>query len=334
MKQYFLGVDVGGTKSHAVISDETGQVLGFGAGGTGNHEMIGFEGFSSVVDSVTHQALTMAKLEKNQLTGIGMGIAGLDWPTDEPLHREVIGRLGFHAPMELVNDAVIGLIAGSRMGWGISVVAGTGSNCRGRDQNGREGRVSGVGHWSGEYGGGGDLVRRAMHSVTKAWTSRGPETILSQKFVEHVGAQDVMDLLEGLSRGRYHLNGAAVLVVFEAAREQDPVALDAIRWLGGELGSLAIGVIRQLHFEDVAFDLVLTGSVYKGSPLVAESVGATVHEVAPYATLVQLTAPPVVGAVMLAMEQVRVDHVPLREQLIHSTNHMLANEGHVVEVSE
>src|SRR5258706_511435 len=167
MKQYFLGVDVGGSKCHAVISDETGKILGFGAGGTGNHEMIGYNGFAMVLDAVS---------------------------------------------------------------------------------------------------------RQAMHSVTKAWTKRAPETILTQKFIEHVGAHDVMDLLEGLSRGRYHLNSAAVMVVFEAAREQDAVALDAIRWLGCELGSLAIGVIRQLHFEELAFDLVLTGSVYKGSSLVAESV--------------------------------------------------------------
>ncbi|MEP6984040.1 MAG: BadF/BadG/BcrA/BcrD ATPase family protein [Chloroflexota bacterium] len=334
MKQYFLGVDVGGTKSHAVISDETGQVLGFGAGGTGNHEAVGFEGFSSVLDSVTRQALAMAGLEHQALTAIGMGIAGLDWPNDEPLHREVIERLGLHAPMTLVNDAVIGLIVGSRTGWGISVVAGTGSNCRGRDQNGREGRVSGVGHWSGEYGGGGDLVRRAMHSVTKAWVSRGPETILSPKFVEHVGAHDVMDLLEGLSRGRYHLHSSAVMVVFEAAREQDPVAIDALRWLGCELGSLAVGVVRQLHFEELSFDVVLTGSVYKGSPLIAESVGQTVHELAPHATLVQLTAPPVVGAVMLAMEQAKINHIPLRDQLIQSSNRMLSNEGHMVKPSE
>jgi len=233
-----------------------------------------------------------------------------------------------------VNDAVIGLIVGSRTGWGISLVAGTGSNCRGRDVNGREGRVSGVGYWSGEYGGGGDLVRRAMHSVTKAWCNRGPETSLSQKFVEHVGARDVADLLEGLSRDRYHLRGSAVMVVFEAAQEQDAVAMEAIRWLGRELGDLAIGVIRQLGFENLAFDLVLTGSVYKGSPLVAESVRQTVHRVAPGATLVRLTAPPVVGAVMLAMEQVRVDHIPLRDQLIQSTNRTLANEGIVTEPSE
>jgi hypothetical protein len=37
---------------------------------------------------------------------------------------------------------------------------------------------------------------------------------------------------------------------------------------------------------------------------------------------------------MLAMEQVKVDHVLLRQQLIESTNRMLANEGLTVEPSE
>ena len=62
MKQYFLGVDVGGSKCHAVISDETGQILGFGAGGTGNHEMIGYDGFAAVLDAVSQQAMTMANI--------------------------------------------------------------------------------------------------------------------------------------------------------------------------------------------------------------------------------------------------------------------------------
>ena len=36
--QYFLGVDVGSSKSHSLIADETGQTCGFGAGSPGNWE--------------------------------------------------------------------------------------------------------------------------------------------------------------------------------------------------------------------------------------------------------------------------------------------------------
>lgn len=31
MAKPLLGVDIGGTKSHALLADETGQALGFGA---------------------------------------------------------------------------------------------------------------------------------------------------------------------------------------------------------------------------------------------------------------------------------------------------------------
>jgi len=38
----FLGVDIGSSKSHAIIADERGNVLGFGEGGPGNHEVVGY----------------------------------------------------------------------------------------------------------------------------------------------------------------------------------------------------------------------------------------------------------------------------------------------------
>ena len=41
-KQYFLGVDVGGTKSHCLIADEGGHVVGFGHSGPGNWEAVGW----------------------------------------------------------------------------------------------------------------------------------------------------------------------------------------------------------------------------------------------------------------------------------------------------
>ena len=53
MTEYFLGVDIGGTKSHALIADKSGNALGFGVGGAGNYEGVGFDGF---VESLLKQA--------------------------------------------------------------------------------------------------------------------------------------------------------------------------------------------------------------------------------------------------------------------------------------
>ena len=59
---YFLGIDIGGTKSHALIADETGRAVGFGQGGPGNHEVVGYEGLEAMLQHVTHQALLVHPL--------------------------------------------------------------------------------------------------------------------------------------------------------------------------------------------------------------------------------------------------------------------------------
>ena len=45
MTKYFLGFDVGGTKTAALVADDTGQALGYGRSGCGNWETVGYHGF-------------------------------------------------------------------------------------------------------------------------------------------------------------------------------------------------------------------------------------------------------------------------------------------------
>ncbi len=207
--------------------------------------------------------------------------------------------------------------------------AGTSNNCRGRDRQGREGRVTGCGPWLGEYGGASELVAKAVQAVSMAWTQRGPATRLTAAFIELTGATDVMDLLEGLALERYHLSASVAPLIFQVAAGGDEVAQETIRWAGRELGSLAVGVIHQLGFEELDFEVVLAGSLYDGSPSLIESMQATIQAVAPGARLVRLTAPPVVGGVLLGMEQAGVKTSILRQALIESTNELLRKNTNV-----
>ncbi len=320
MTRYFLGVDIGATKSHALIADETGQALALGVGGSGNYEVVGYRGLAETLNDITAKALSVAGIAKEQLAGAGFGVAGYDWPAEREPTLQAIQTLGLSAPFEFVNDAVIGLLAGAEEGWGVAVVAGTSNNCRGRDRQGREGQVTGCGPWFGEYGGAGELVDKAIQAVAMAWTLRSPATRLTEAFIELTGATDIIDLLEGLALERYRLTAAAAPVIFRLAAEGDKVAQETICWAGRELGSLAIGVTRQLGFERLDFEVVLSGSLFKGSPTLTETMAATVHEVAPKARLVRLNAPPVVGGVLLGMEQAGVDYSGIRQALIESTN--------------
>jgi N-acetylglucosamine kinase-like BadF-type ATPase len=324
MTGYFLGVDTGATKSHALIADESGRAVGFGVGGSGNPDSVGHDGLVEVLRRIIGQALAAAGISLSQLAGAGFGIAGYDWPSQRQPIMQTLQALELGAiPVELVNDALIGLLAGAAEGWGVAVIAGTSCNCWGWDRQRRVGRMTGYSALFGEAAGGHELVTKAIHAVAAEWTRRGPATHLTPALIEWVGARSLEDLLEGLSQYRYKLSAAAAPVVFRVAAEGDPVALELIHWAGRELGSMAVGVIRQLGFEALEFDVVQAGSFYNGSPLLSKSMAETIHAVAPGARLVRLTAPPVVGGVLLGMEQVGLNPSPVRQALIRSTNEML-----------
>ena len=318
MSHYFLGVDVGATKTHALVAGETGAALGFGESGPGNHELVGYDGLGHALRDSVSAALGMAGVRGNQIAGAGFGIAGYDWPSERPATLRAVSTLGITAPLEVVNDSLIGLLAGTSEGWGVAVVAGTGCNCWGLDRARRTAQVTGHGWWMGEGAGASELIWYATAAVSRAWSRRGPPTWLTQAFTKWCGARDADDLLEGLCQDRYHLEADAAPLVFEAAGEGDDVARGAIAWAGRELGSLALGIIRQLGFEALEFEVVLVGSLYDGGATLIEPMKETIHRAAPRARLVRLTTWPVIGGVLLGMEQAGLRAPGLREKLIES----------------
>jgi N-acetylglucosamine kinase-like BadF-type ATPase len=211
------------------------------------------------------QALQRARLTIEQVTAAGFGVAGYDWHSEKVDMLATIGKLGLKAPVALVNDTILGLVAGAEEGWGVAVVSGTGCNCRGWDrQHRREGRVTGYGVQMGEAAGATELVFRTMQLVSYAWTRRGPATALSDMLIQHVGATGLEDLIEGYTQDRYHIGPGVAPLIFQVAEQGDAVARGLIHWAGCELGEMANGVIRQLEFERLAFDVVLAGSMFEG----------------------------------------------------------------------
>lgn len=301
--RYYLGSDLGATKTHTLIVDETGRALGFGESGPANHESVGYEGMFQSMHDGLEQALRMAGLKREAISGAGFGVAGYDWPSEIEATASVIDRLGLRAPYKFVNDSVPGLLAGAEEGWGVVVVSGTGSNCRGWDrEHKREGRVTGHGVMMGEGAGGSELMHRCMQIVGYSWTKRLPKTALADAIIDYAGAKDLEDLMRGYTTYEYNIGADAARLVFRVAQEGDQAARDLICWAGTELGELANAVIRQLEFESLAFDVVMTGSMFDGGSRLIDPMRETIHKLAPKARLVRLSVPPVVGAVMLGME--------------------------------
>ena len=95
---------------------------------------------------------------------------------------------------------------------------------------------------------------------------------------------------------------------------------------------MANAVIRQLDFQSLEFDVVLAGGMFEGGEMLIEPLRTTVLSVAPGARFVRLDVPPVIGAVMIGMEQggLKADQV-IRDRLAKTLNALREARGNIRE---
>lgn len=324
--QYLLGVDVGNSKTHALLATLSGEAVGFAEVGCGSYEVLGTEGYTQALQKVTSLALADAGVRKADIAGMGFGIAGYDWPSEHALHASGIEALGITAPYAFVNDVEIGIYAGAKAGWGIAVDAGTGNNVRGRDAQGRTGRITGNSFRFGEFGGGSELIWQAMIAVSYAWTERGPQTALTQAFLDFFGLENVNDLMEGLAMQQLQPLPPLAEAIFQVAATGDAVAQNVVNWNARELAESTKAVIHQLNLQGSSFEIVLVGSLFKAGEIYIAPFREAITAFAPDAKLVRLSVPPVVGSVLLAAETAGIPIAGIRQRLVQTTKELFPNQ--------
>ncbi|WP_152394436.1 N-acetylglucosamine kinase [Paenibacillus guangzhouensis] len=300
----FLGVDAGGTKVHALIVDEQGQVLGQGiVFGNGNHQT-GKEEAENNIRSACEQALASAGLQKDDIAFAFFGLAGADRGPDFEILNPMIAALKFKR-YKIVCDTMIAMRAGTRDASGVVIISGTGSNCAARNKKGEELDYGGFGYMFGDgHGSGTDLAIHAFRSVVRAWDERGPATLLTDLVLKHTDSMSVEELFDDILYGRKSLPLDMGKLVFEAAAKGDTLSIQILEQEGTEFGNAANALIRRLNMQEDAFDVVLGGSVFSKSTSrhMIDAIAQEVQSLAPHARFVRVEMDPVVGAVMSAMD--------------------------------
>ncbi|MCM3041318.1 ATPase [Paenibacillus motobuensis] len=315
--RYYLGVDGGGSKTYAVITDEHGHVIGVGRGGNGNHQKNRREAELSLKQAVT-EALGAAKLTEEQIEFAWFGLAGADRESDFHILRPIIAGLGLPRT-EISCDTWIALRAGTEESHGVVLICGSGVNCSGKNRTGDTFQCGGFGYRFGDFGGGYDLSVEVFRTVIRSYEGREKVTALSEKLIDLLGYSSVAELRDDFLDHSRHLPIGAAELLFEAAEEGDAVAIRLLEKQGEELGLAAVATIHQLNMSEDSFQLVLAGSLLtKGDRLgiIRSAIEQKVKQIAPKGTLTILDREPVVGAVILAMERSRVHiHSELLERL-------------------
>ena len=297
-----LGVDGGGTKTDVCVATDAGRVLAFVSGAGSNWEGVGLDAVGATLRELIAAVLADAGISIGQVDAASFCLAGIDWPSDEARLGPVIEHLGLACPWTVDNDSFAALRAGSERGVGCVSIAGTGGVAAGRNAHGEVARTMGIaiGEGSGAWG----LVAEALAAMARARNRGGAPTDLTDRLLRATNCDDVSALFEGLSRGTVHVGGALSVHVIDAARDGDAVAQTISRSCGAEHGRDVVGVATRLGLTgDV--DVVLAGGVHTSGE--AHFRAGFVEEVDarfPNAHLRVLDAPPVAGAVLLALDQV------------------------------
>ncbi len=302
-----LGVDGGGRKTHAVVIDASGELLGAGEAGASNWELVGIPGAMDAIGEAADRALAAAGLGRGDTRAAVFGLAGIDWPSDERRLEDPIETLGFGGERRLLNDAFVALRAGCPQPWGVVVISGTGTIAAGRDPAGNEYRTIGLGRVFGDYGSEFDVSELAVRAVADAYTGRGPSTMLSDLLCERTGVVTAEELLERISRADTRLRSPEVSnmapLVLRATESGDLVARQILEEIGHALGETAGHVAARLGMEDLEFTVVLSGGLFRTpNRYLLDELELGARRSAPRASTAILSAPPVLGAALIALE--------------------------------
>ncbi|MUT65603.1 ATPase [Paenibacillus sp. NEAU-GSW1] len=300
----FLGIDAGGSKTHALLTDETGRVLGRGYGGNGNHQTA-FAEAKTNIDNACSEALQLASASKEDIAFAYFGLAGADREPDYNILRPMIASLSFER-YAIACDTMIGMRAGTKRAHGAVIISGTGFNAAARNAAGEELQYGGFGYLFGDgQGSGTDLAIQAFRTSIRSWEGREAPSLLMELVPKQLGYSSLQqmydDMLDNGKTPSYEL----AKTMFEAAAQGDKVAIRLLEDAGREHGNAVNALIKRLHMQEEMFDVVLAGSVMSrgASPHMVDAIKTAVAEVAPRASVVKLSVDPVIGAVMSAMDQ-------------------------------
>lgn len=299
--RYLMGIDGGGSKTLALLADETGRVLGRGEAGASNFQVIGHQAAQAAIQAAMAAAWRDAGLAPQPLRGLCLGLAGVDRPGERALFQQWAAQIQPQAQSVIANDAELVLAAGTPAGWGLALICGTGSIVYGRSPAGQAARADGWGHLLGDEGSGYAIGLAALRAVMRAYDGRGPATSLGEAILERWGLASAPDLVPRVYqelRGKQEI-AALASVVEASAAAGDATAGRILAAAGGELAVAAQAVARRLALVDVV-PCALAGGVIVGGRLVRQQFEAAAAILGLALDPVTLVPDPAMGAIRLA----------------------------------
>lgn len=306
--QYVIGIDGGGTKTHAILADETGKVILESFGGPSNFLMLGTEVVSNTIYNLILQTLTEANTSISELSTILLGTTGAGRRTDaERLENDFNSYLQNkevkNVKFFVESDARIALEGAFSGKAGSILIAGTGSIMFGKDSSDNVYRVGGFGRFIGDEGSGYSIGKKGLVAASKCFDGRGRETLLKQLLHERCNIESTDLLITEIYKNNFDIASFAP-VVLEAASKGDPVSVSIVEEESSEL-VLHIKAMR-IKISDRPFYLSLIGGILSSENILSQKfIEKTVIDFDDV-IIKEKDFSPAYGAVLMALKKIEL----------------------------
>lgn len=157
---YYLGIDGGGTKTVAVVTDEKGRIITTVSGDTINFYSVGYENarknLSELMNKIT------AETEICSFSGAFIGCSALDCEADNETTERLCDGIINADKIKMHSDVYIALKSVKNAECPCVAICGTGSIATGEDKNGNTHVTGGWGHILGDEGSAYSIAVKAL----------------------------------------------------------------------------------------------------------------------------------------------------------------------------
>jgi N-acetylglucosamine kinase-like BadF-type ATPase len=298
MSKVFLGIDGGGTKTHACVVDLDGNVLGTAANGGANWERSGIASVQKSLSEIINAALDSAGVSSADIVDSTFALAGIDWEEDLKLFIPVIKALQLEGRSTLINDSFAALFAGAPNGVGCVSIAGTGGKTAGRDG---VHTVETMGMELGEGGGAGQLIGLALESIAHSFHGLSARGAMYAELPRAFGFSDVKEFFTAIARDRIQPDESLAPKIFELSDAGDAAAISVVTQVAQQHARDIQGVVSKLNFTTDSIPVVRAGGLHTAhNDVFNNAFEKELHALVPQTVTSVLKVAPVYGAVIHA----------------------------------
>lgn len=264
--KYFLGIDQGGSKTEAVLCDDSGHILAFED--DRGHRNPG-ESYAKMqgywLRCAAEKAVKSAGINFGNLSAVCCALNGADWEEDYlRLQTMVATELSLSPEKILIVNDCIGAMRGGTSDRNCAVLClGTGMNAAVRAADGRE-YIYGF-YANAPDQGGGALGTKTWQSILDAHNGLCEETLLTSLALEHYQQPDLTSLYKKFTGNQIVFrNYDFSPLLMKAGKMGDAVALRILTTSAERLVHYIESAAYKLGLAGTTVTLVLTGGAFKG----------------------------------------------------------------------